>query len=474
MSRTRTPSIVIAVAILAACGGGDGSASRDRGTTDSPSVDSVPDTTTTSPTPITADPVDTGGTTVASATSIVIDVTDAEPWRVELTDPVGPMLDGWVDQAVAEPTATDPPDSLDAQLTWIYEDLIELWRDDLRLVALGMNATALDRTHRETSPGAVIDLIGAAGSVLRDSYAIIAAKAELVVAADSAAGPLFSAWSEYSRRWIEATEMVQMSMAEARDLAADDQACLLAIVDGDADCDSPAAESAMMPMAGLDDRFRAIDEVDLDDLGSYPAFGLEFDECQAWDAAVEAAALTSDEQLRIWIGIDDNELDVYFAGLSECAWVDNGEEDPQGDEAADLAIFRAYLAAVADAIVDSGYDESVYEMGGGAEDERRYYEFTSAQATEQILTAGRDSASQSWSAVYNPELATKLYVVAGIEIDDWTQLDDRQLDWDDLGIGLCDGWGDLIEGYPVDRLDAIFAAVNDLGLAGSLIPEACD
>ncbi len=379
-------------------------------------------------------------------------------------------------QATIVPTPTDPPDGLEAQLAWVYEDLIELWRGNLHLVALGMNDSALDRTHRETSPGAMIDLIGGAGSILRDSYAVIAAGAELAGAPGTPGAPMFAAWSEYARHWVAAGEMVRVAMAEVHDLDAADQACLLAIIDGDVDdddCEGPAADVAIALLTDLDVKFQAIDAVDIDEIGTY-TFGLEFDECRAWDAAVAATGLTPGEELRIWIGLDDNELDGYFAGLSECGWQDDSEEDPQADDEADEATFLAYLTAVAEAIVESGYDETVYEFHGGAEDERRHYESTSALATQEILTAARDTASQLWSTAFNTEFATKLYVVAGIEIDDWTHLDDRLLDWDDLGTRVCDGWTAVIQDYSPDQLVAITAAVSELGLDGSLIPEACD
>ena len=175
----------------------------------------------------------------------------------------------------------------------------------------------------------------------------------------------------------------------------------------------------------------------------------------------------------MWIGLDDNDLDVNFVSLSECGWQDDGEEDPEGDAEADETTFLAYLTAVAEAIVDSGYDETIVGFADGAEDERRHYESTSSEATQQILTAARDSGSQLWAIAYDTEFATKLYLVAGIEIDDWVQLDDHVLDWEDLGTRVCDGWTMVIEDYSPDQLTAIDAAVNELGLDGTLIPEGC-
>ena len=57
---------------------------------------------------------------------------------------------------------------------------------------------------------------------------------------------------------------------------------------------------------------------------------------------------------------------------------------------------------------------------------------------------------------------------------DWNQLDDRQLDWEDLGNQVCDGWTMATEDYSTDQLTVIDAAVDDLGLGGTLIPEGCN
>jgi hypothetical protein len=473
MSRTRVTSLVIAASMLAACGGGDDASAPDDGTVDSSpsgSVDTTTDTTTTTaPVATTSEPPPSSSTT---PTTVLIDVTDAEPWRVELPDPVGTMLAAWADRPPIEQTPADPPEGVEAQLAWIYEDLIELWRGNLDLVALGLNDDVLERPHRETSPRAAIDLIGAAAAILRDSYVVIATDAELAVATGSPGAQLFSAWSELARNWVTATELVRVGMAEARDFSADGQACFIVTVDGDDFCEGPAGESAFTMMSNVDDSFQTIDAVDLDEISLYDS-ALGFDECAAWDTAVAATGLTADEELRIWIAIDDSDLDQMFVGISECGWQDNREEDPLPDQDADMATFLAYLAAVAEAIADSGYDETVYDFGSGAEDERRYYEFTSAQATQSILTAARDTASQLWSTAYDVEFATKLYVVASIEIDDWNQLDDRELDWEDLGNQVCDGWTMVIEDYSTDQLAAIDAAVDELGLGGTLIPDGC-
>jgi hypothetical protein len=487
MSRTRTLSILIAASMLVACGGGDHAAPPGDGTAD-PTDATAPTAATTEPgttapatpvtTPVTTadqsgDPTGTSLADTTPTTTIIIDVTDATPWSVDLSDPVGPLLDTWADRPVVEPTPGEPPADIEARLTWIYEDLIELWRDDLRFVALGMSEAALDRTHRETGPDTVIDILGATASMLGDSYTVIAANSELVAAQGTPQGQLFATWSDHARHWAAVAEMLRSAMAEARNLEPADQVCFLAAINDDDECDGPGAASAAPLLAEVEDRFSAIDEVDLHEPAWYVPSDLEFDECQAWDAAVETTGLTPEEELRMWIGLDDNDLDVNFVSLSECGWQEDGDEDPVGDAEADQATFLAYLTAVAEAIVDSDYDETIDGFAGGAEDERRYYESTSSEATQQILTAARDSGSQLWPTAYDTEFATKLYVVAGIEIDDWVQLDDHVLDWEDLGTRVCDGWTMVIEDYSPDQLTAIDAAVNELGLDGTLIPEGC-
>ena len=43
-----------------------------------------------------------------------------------------------------------------------------------------------------------------------------------------------------------------------------------------------------------------------------------------------------------------------------------------------IAAFVGYLGEVAEAILATGYDETIHDMGSGAEDEKRYYEAVSA------------------------------------------------------------------------------------------------
>lgn len=479
MSRTRTLSISVVASLLAACGGGgdspasgDETAGSPQGATTAPVTEPVvtePIVTSATAVPTTITTTTTPNTTT---TTVIVDVTEATPWLVDLPDPVGLMLAAWADQPALVHTPTEPPERVEAQLTWLYTDLIALWRENPQLSALGLNTAALERPHRETAPAAAIDLIGAAGAFLRDTYAVIAADAELAAATGSAGQQMFAAWSELAGNWVIAGETVRVAMVEALDYSADDQECFVVTIDGDDSCEGPAAEWADAMLSDLGVSFQAIDQIEIDEIRSY-ASGLGIDECAAWDAAIAATGLTPDEELRIWLGIDDNDLDRLFVGLSECGWQHDGEEDPQADEADDQATFLTYLTAVAEAVVDSGYDETVYDFGSGAEDERRHYESTSAEATQAILTAARDAGSQLWSTAYDTEFATKLYVVARLEIDDWTQLGDRRLDWDDLGNRVCDGWEQVIEDYSDEQLTAIDAAVSELGLDGTLIPEDC-
>lgn len=203
------------------------------------------------------------------------------------------------------------------------------------------------------------------------------------------------------------------------------------------------------------------------------AFGFEFDSCAAWDAAATAIGLTPDEEQRIWLSIDDNQLDTLFVDLSECGYEENGVEDPVADDSADAALFLEYLTTVADGALAAGYSDQVYDLGSGTDAERDEYERQSADATEQILNVAREAASQLWWRADDTTLAGKLYIAANISIDDWTELSDRELDWDDIGNRVCDGWTMVLEEYAGEELDSIASSVNDLGLEGTLIPERC-
>jgi len=222
-----------------------------------------------------------------------------------------------------------------------------------------------------------------------------------------------------------------------------------------------------------DAQYQAIGAVELDTPRTYTSVGAEFDECRAWEQAVETTGLTADDELRIWIAIDDSDLDVFFVGFSECARQAGVTEDPETDGVADLDAFDAFLTSVAEAILDTGYDGSVAELANGSEDERHEFESSSADATGRIVSAARDSASMLWSGAFNSEFAAKLYMVTGIDIDDWAELAAIDLDWFDLGGTICDKWESLLGSYPVDETAAIEVAVDDLGLAGSVIPESC-
>lgn len=445
-SRTGVLSIVIVVAMLAACSSGDGASSSD-------------------------DQTPAGGTT--NGRTDLSDANKSQPWLVELTAPTGPLLDTWADRPVIEPTPTDPPDGIEAQLTWIYSDLIELWRDDLRLAALGMGDAAVDPTHIEFTPGAATDIIGAASSMLADSYAVIAASSRLAAELGGPGGPMFTAWSQFAEDWVTAAVIARDATAVAGGLDPIEQSCYLATIGSVAECEGPGADTAIQVIIDLDEQYRAIDAVELDEPATYAATGPDFDGCRAWERAVESTALTTDDELRIWIAIDDSDLDVFFVGLSRCAREADRTEDPETDGVADLAAFEGYLTSVAEAIVETGYDGGVAELAGGTQDERRTYESTSAEATGQIVSAARDSASLLWSGAFNSEFAAKLYMVTGIEIDDWAELDAIDLDWFDLGDTICDEWETTLVPYPPDQTAAITAAVDDLGLSGSVIPEAC-
>jgi hypothetical protein len=397
----------------------------------------------------------------------------SEPWLVDLTDPTGPLLDTWVDRAVIGPTPTDPPLGIESQLTWIYEDLIELWRTDPHLAALGMGDAALDPTHAELTPSAATDIIGAASLMLADSYAVIAASSELAAKAGGPGEPMFTAWSQFAGYWVTAAENSRDATVVARDLDPADQSCYLATIGGGVECEGPGADLGIQVIIDVDEQYQAIDAVELDAPGTYAVAESDFDECRAWEQAVEVTGLTADDELRIWIAIDGSDLDVFFVGLSGCARAAERTEDPETDGVADLAAYEMYLASVAEAIIETGYDGSVAEMADGAEDERRSFESTSAEATGQIVSAARDSASLLWSDAFNSELTAKLYMITGIEIDDWAELVGIDLDWFDLGNTICDEWATLILPYPSDQTAAIDAAVDDLGLAGSVIPEAC-
>ena len=447
MAVLRTSTIVFAAIVVAACtGGGDAPSSAD-GSPDPPSGASSRDFET----PDTSDP----------------------PWLVDLTDPTGPLLDSWMVRAVTEPTPTEPPDGTEARLVWIYEALIELWRADSQFAALGMGDPAVDPTHAELTPRAGIDIIGAASLMLADSYALLGASSELAAGAGGPDEPMFTAWSQFAEYWVTAGLIARDATAAARDLDPSDQSCYLAAIGSGLECEGPGLDLGTQAIIDLDEQYQAIDALELDTPDAYAAAGTGFDVCRAWEQAVEVTELSVDEELRIWIAIDDSDLDVFFIGLSECAREVDVMEDPETDGLADLAIFQDYLTSVAEAILETGYDASAVEMAEGSDDEQRAFEAVAAEATGRIVSSSRDSASWAWSDALNSEFAAKLYMVTGIEIDDWVELGDIDLDWFDLGDTICDEWTSLLVPYPAVETAAIEAAVEQLGLAGSVIPEPC-
>jgi hypothetical protein len=448
----------VLVLILASACGGAGTV-----TTDS----SGPEIAVTSPLDTAAD----GSTTSISTT--VVDITEARPWAIELADPTGPRLRDWATSATRRPLAADAPDGVDAALAWIYADLIELWRDDVRVRALAMRDVALERSHRDVLPGAAIDILGSAAALLADSYAIITDRAFAAAMPGSPGEPLFVAWSEYASRSAGAADRLRSALAEARSLPLEDQACFLAVLDGDDGCGGAGADLAAALLADAETYAQAIDEVD--DLGTYRASGMEFDECSAWDQAASTTGLTDNDESTIRLAISGHDLDVKFAARSECHLKREGIDTAPVDEAADRAAFRDYLEAVAAAVVDTGYDEASIEFGKGAEDERHEYEYRSGEATTLVVDIARDVASRTWALVDDPVLATTLYEVADLEFDDWAELALYELAWDEVTV--CDVWTEVLEGLetelPDDAVSAFAVAVPELGIAGSLVPDHC-
>lgn len=468
MTLTVSSSLVTALMMAGGCGGDDALTT----TSTFAAQGSIDATAPTTAPPTTASPTSPPSSTASTAPSTtVIYIEDATPWAVDLAEPTGLRLDGWMDAEPIVPQVGEPPVGIDAQLTWLYADLIERWRGDPRLVAFGMSAPVFERPHRETAPGAMIDVLGAAAAFLRDSQAVVAAHAEAVAGPEQPGAPMFATWAEFSAGWAEAAEVMRLAMVAARDLDPVDQECLLAAIAGDDDCVGPGAEFALELDAALG--AMPAGDVEIDEPGSYAAAGMEFDECRAWDAAVEATGLTADDELRIWVALDDSDLDRFVLSLSECGWVADRVEDPEADGDADEEVYLAYLAEIAAAIVESGYDETVADFGGGAEDERRYYEAMSANTVEHVLNTARDAASRRWSQMWSLDAAVKLYAVSGFEIDDWVELDDLELDWDDLGTRICAAWESVVADYDDAEQTAIAAAVSELGFRNTIIPAAC-
>jgi hypothetical protein len=471
MMRSFTAVLVL---ILASGCGGAGTATTDTSGTGSAVTDPLTSSADGSATSIaTTDP--TSGADESDSTTVV-DITEARFWAIELADPTGPRLRDWATSTTQRPAVADAPDGIDGALAWIYADLIELWRNDDRVRALAMSEVALARAHRDAVPGAAIDILGSAAAMLADSYAIIADRASAATRPGSPGEPLFAAWSEYATRSGSAAERLRSALVDARSLSLEDQACFLAVFAGDDGCGGVGADLATAVLADAETNAQAIDEVEIDDLGTSRTFGVEFDECAAWDLAASTTGLTDSEESKIWLAIDGHDLDVKFAARSACHGEREGIDDAAVDEVADRALFRDYLEAVAAAVVETGYDEMSVELGNGAEDERHEYEYRSGDATTLVVDVARDLASRTWVRVDDPVLATTLYEVADLEFDDWAKLGLYELAWDE--VTECDMWtevlGELQTELDDDALSAFDVAVSELGIVGSLVPDHCD
>ena len=479
---TRSFTAVVLLVASSGCGG------ADTETTDTIAPDATETVTATDTTAETAtdelsssvegsspSPSTVPSSSTTTDSMAVMDVNEATPWAVELADPTGPLLEDWATSATYRPPDAAAPDGVDASLAWIYAELIELWRDDTRMRALPMTEVAIAPSHRDVVPGAVIDILGSAAAALADSYAVIADRAAAAAVPGASGEPLFAAWSEHASRSVDAAEVLRSGLAGARSLPPEDQACFLAVFDGDDGCDGAGADLAVTLLAESEAAGQAIDVVDLEELGTYRAFGIPLDECAAWEQAAATTGLTDAEEAAIWLAVDDHELDVTFVARSECHGERDRIEDAVADEVADRAWFRGYLDAVVAAVVESGYDEVSAEFANGAEDERREYEYRSAEATTLIVDRARDVASNTWAHVDDLALARVLYEVAALEFDDWVKLGSYELAWAD--VAACDVWTELQEGLR-DELEeasasAFDVAVAELEIAGSLVPDGC-
>lgn len=470
--RTRSLIAVMVLLLAAGCGGTETAApdtpATDASTTATEDVTSDVDGSSTS----TSSSPPSSSTTVPTVTAVAGD--DVAPWAVDLADPTGPRLDGWVSSTTRRPAPEAPPADVDATLTWIYTDLIELWRDDVRLRTMPMAEVVLEPSHRDAAPGPAIDVFGSAVALLADSYAVIADRAAAAQVTDERGQWLFQAWAAYATNWVTAAERIRDTLVEARSLPAEDQVCFLAVLDEEGECDGAGADLAAALLAAAEADSEAIDEVEIEELGILGSLGLPVDECAAWDQAASSTGLTDEGEMSIWLAIDSRELDVLFTARSECHWEREGIEDAEIDEDADRALLRDYLDAVVAAIVESGYDESVAELWNGAEDENREYESRSADATTVVVDVAREVASNTWALVDDPQLATVLYEVSALRLVDWAELGSYELAWDEVSV--CDVWTEVLAPLQGDAAtaSALDAALWDLEIAGSLVPADCD
>ena len=121
MMRSFTAVLVL---ILASGCGGAGTATTDTSGPESAVTDPLTSSADGSATSLAT----TGPTSGAdeSASTTVVDITEARFWLIELADPTGPRLRDWATSTTQRPPDADAPDGIDGSLAWIYADLIEL------------------------------------------------------------------------------------------------------------------------------------------------------------------------------------------------------------------------------------------------------------------------------------------------------------------------------------------------------------
>jgi len=466
-----TTGIALAL-ITAACGG---SSDDTAGSTDDESV----------ATPVSTDPSEPTATSAAGAPlddtappdtpdndgNDSDDGDDGDTSATPETDNTG--SGAWQSWQLAVPQLGEAPAELEAKLTWMYGALIDLWVADDRLATAGLYDTISRTSDRRAAADTMTDMLATLTTISADSFAIIGEAATSAAGTDPISEAYFAPRAELAATYVPSASYVHSQLVTLDGAAKNDHFCFHEAMDGDECTDGAggaAAEAVIQQLEADDDAYRDIDIEEAEDI-----FGA--DVCVAWDQAVTEAGLTDDQQLRIWVAIDGSLFDTKIVGMSECMWNQIKEDDPVVDDAVHDAALMPYLTALADAAAAGGYTEEVYDLGGGSDEEVDEFYAISDTAAELIMTAAIETASDTWSEVYDNELASRLYLVAGMHdaLDGYVSenLDRYELDWDGVEDMFCRAWESTVANYDGEAYEAIVFSFSNLRFGDVVMPGAC-
>ena len=466
--------IGITLTMVAACGSSNGDTTNEPNTTtlatappstaesatDDPAADTALDTD-----------ADTDDPTQADAANDADDADDAGSSAG--SDTGTPGFDTWQDWQPATPQLGEVPTDLDAQLTWMYRSLIGLWAADDRLTTAALYDTISRTSDRRAAGVGMTDMLGTLTTLSADSYAIIGEAATAAAETGPASEVYFAPRAELAAVYVPSATGVHEQLVTLSSATRNDHYCFHEAIYDDECSDGVGGTVATAVIDQLetdDEVLRAIDIDDAEDTS-------DADVCAAWSRAVADSGLSDEQQLRLWVALDDSLLDTLIVGLSECMWELTGEEDPVIDDAAHDAALMPYLTAIADAAVTGGFTEEVYDLGGGSDEEVAEYLAIAEAAARSIMESAIAASSQTWSEVYDLELASRLYLVAGMSDaltgDVVDNLDRFELYWDGVEDEFCRAWDSALTDYGDGDRETIMFSFDNLRFGDVVMPGAC-